>query len=498
MRKTASLIVLAAALLTGCADRSLPTAIGDPLLALDQAPGCELGLSDSEAIAGIDALLAEVDALEAAGALNAGQARAVRNHLTHARRQIERGMYCPARAMLRAARNQLEGWVEAGVVDEEDAAPILEDLDHLLGEGPAIVAATLSAGGMHTCGLTWGGRAYCWGGNGFGEIGDGTTERRAVPTPVATSLRFESIATGREFTCAVSRGGGTYCWGRNHRGQLGDGTLSDRTAPVRVVSSASFESVVAGTAHVCALDGNREAHCWGAGSNGQLGRGTSGLDHIENPTPAPVLGDHRWQMISLGTDYTCGLLDSGEAYCWGTGSTGATGQGEPGLGRAVPAPVVTELTFGHIAARDFHTCALTAGEGAAYCWGGNFLGELGDGTGIGRSFTPVAVATPLRFASIVTGASTSCALTAEGAAHCWGHNEDGRLGDGTTESRATPVPVAGALAFRELSGGGAHNCGITIDGDPYCWGRNTDGQVGDGTFDNRMAPTPVLGWGDLP
>lgn len=137
------------------------------------------------------------------------------------------------------------------------------------------------------------------------------------------------------------------------------------------------------------------------------------------------------------------------------------------------------------------SCGLTS-EGAAYCWGWNQFGQLGDGTTTDR-VTPVPVAGGLTFRSLLAAGAHTCGVTTDGAAYCWGRNTDGELGDGTTTGRPSPGVVAGGLGFESLVGGYYHTCGLTASGTAHCWGRNINGQLGDGTQTPRLTPVPVIG-----
>jgi alpha-tubulin suppressor-like RCC1 family protein len=142
-----------------------------------------------------------------------------------------------------------------------------------------------------------------------------------------------------------------------------------------------------------------------------------------------------------------------------------------------------------VAAGSAHTCGIS--EGQILCWGGNNFGQLGDGTTQNRvQPTPVS-GIPGRPTQLAAGAVHTCALVQGGRAFCWGQNLQGQLGDGSTTNRPRPVPVAGGLSFTSIHAGGAQTCGYTASGAEYCWGLNQSGQLGDGTRVSRSAPTRV-------
>jgi alpha-tubulin suppressor-like RCC1 family protein len=148
---------------------------------------------------------------------------------------------------------------------------------------------TLVAGWTHTCGLTSGGTAHCWGTNGFGQLGDGSTTDRTAPTAVSGTLTFARLTAGGDHTCGLTSAGAAYCWGRNVEGQLGDNSNSDSPTPVLVSLPAEvtgFARLTAGGGHTCGLTSGGTAHGWGSNFDGQLGDGTT----TSSSTPQLVNG----------------------------------------------------------------------------------------------------------------------------------------------------------------------------------------------------------------
>lgn len=309
--------------------------------------------------------------------------------------------------------------------------------------GGSVVFARLAAGGAHTCGLTSDGSAYCWGSNSVGQLGDNSTTNRDVLVPVATALKFASIDAGVQHTCALTSDGVAYCWGRNDRGQLGDGTTALRSVPVKVAGNRTFRSVSAGgfnLGQTCALTADGDAWCWGDNERGQLG--IASADVLSHPIPAQVSGGLKFVALSTGLGrHTCGRIATGAGFCWGENSFGALGNGTV---TDSPVPVlVTGVTFSELVAGGFigHTCGL-ASSGTAYCWGENEVGALGDGTTVDR-FTPAAVVVALVWTSIDAGFRHTCARASTGAIYCWGSGRAGQLGTNSVSESHSPSKVVG-------------------------------------------------------
>jgi Tol biopolymer transport system component/alpha-tubulin suppressor-like RCC1 family protein len=341
----------------------------------------------------------------------------------------------------------------------------------------------VSAGIEHTCGLTASHAVYCWGGDGVSG-GAATGD----PTPMLVGLGFTAISGGRFHTCGLTSGGAAYCWGENSSGQLGDGTTTFRASPTPVIGGLSFATLTLGGVHTCGLTSGGAAYCWGDNSSGQLGDGTT----MRRTSPTLVAGVVGVTALGAGYDHTCGVTTSGASYCWGWNSYGQLGDGTQ-TSHATPGPVAGELSFTTISVGRSHTCGV-ASDGATYCWGRMFR-EFGPGEVdriIGLSPTPLPGG--LSFTAVDSRHTFhGCGVTTTSAAYCWGVNSSGELGDGTTARwQDSPVPVTGGLAFAAVSVGERHTCGVTTGGAAYCWGSNLRGQLGDGTRTVRTTPVPVV------
>jgi alpha-tubulin suppressor-like RCC1 family protein len=228
--------------------------------------------------------------------------------------------------------------------------------------------------------------------------------------------------------------------------------------------------------------------CWGANDQGQLGDGSR--DSRLVPTTVALNGADVAQ-VAAGGQHTCAITGDGRIQCWGANRDGQLGEGTTGGSRPVPAAVGLPGQAVHVSTGLAHSCALTA-DGAAWCWGRNDAGQLGDGSRVTRS-RPVRVAADgvTRFAQIAAGGTHSCAVDAVGAVWCWGQNARGAVGDGSTTVRERPVRVVLPGRADAVATGTAHSCAHLTDGRAFCWGSASAGQLGDSARVARRSPVAV-------
>jgi alpha-tubulin suppressor-like RCC1 family protein len=329
----------------------------------------------------------------------------------------------------------------------------------------------LATGQAHSLALTTDGRVLAWGFNGTGALGDGTRFDDYLPAPVSTSGALAgkvmtAIAAGQNFSLAVSSDGRAYAWGGNAHGELGNGNTTDQMTPVPVaadgiLTNRVIATVAAGSYHSLAVTTDGQVLAWGYNRTGALGDGTT----ANRTSPVAVttngaLAGQRITAVVAGEYHSLALSAAGTVFSWGLNFSGQLGDGS-GLDSSVPVALDRTNRFAGkaviaLAAGLEHSLALTA-EGVVYAWGDNSVGQLGDGTTHERD-TPVPVGTNGVFAgkrliAIAAGAGHSLALAEDGQLYAWGANVFGRLGDGSVSQRNVPVAVdmSGGLTNRVIT-----------------------------------------------
>lgn len=405
----------------------------------------------------------------------------------------------------------------------------------------------ISAGDGFLC-MYDGSSLKCSGLNDQGQLGDGTATNRSYLQSIADTAKVggpQQLAVGASHVCAVSGFGATpsagllYCWGDNQYGQLGDGTTSDKSVPTLVANGGGFinadvQAVAVGNNHTCAvtLVGQtpiKKLFCWGLNNKGQLGDSSTTNRSSATAVSAPfdttgVLMAPQARMVSgfaAGAEHTCAVADSNPTgvWCWGENSSGQLGNSST---TDSSAPVDTGLTgisaggntyHGNIVANQDASCVNEAA--VMKCWGGNSVGQMGNGGGADVS-TPTAVPDNGSFDNgsvqyIAAGGQSICAITSVSPytaykLWCWGLNNTGQLGDGTTSNQNRPTLVAdnSASLFTngdlDKAGGNRMSQGTTLSRSVtggfgcvtyWCWGKNTYGQLAQNNTTDVVLPKIV-------
>lgn len=359
------------------------------------------------------------------------------------------------------------------------------------GGGPV---TELIAGAAHTCATFSDKTLQCWGNNEYGQLGDGTTVNASKPVNVKGFPVGPAITLTRAVhNCSVMDNGTVQCWGMNKYGQLGDGTITNSANPIPVKGlREGVRLMTIGGDHSCVTYKDDDTTwCWGQNKYGELGDGKfnpGSLVPVEvKGLPSPPV------KFAAGLWHTCGVLQDGATWCWGHNEEGELGNGAKGFGSSKPVQVKglpstpVELTAGL-----FHTCALVK-DGSTWCWGEGKYGQLGNGTTQTLPTPKPVVGLSRNPTHLVAGGFHTCATFADGTMWCWGQNNFGQLGNGSTTDSAKPVKVEGLRPDPALvAGGSLHTCVAYADATVNCWGLNAAGQLGNGTFTNATTPVAVI------
>ncbi len=376
----------------------------------------------------------------------------------------------------------------------DDAAPG-DGSDDAMPDAPGTVArsCTLALGSDHTCVLRADGTVWCWGQNGFGELGQGMVSSYSVTAlQVQLGAAATSFASKSYHACAGLSNGTVKCWGINDANQIGDGLAGNRSSPATVVGLTDVAQVAVGRSHSCARKTNGAVTCWGSNTSGQLGDGTfvfktTPTTTVMGLTASPVT-------LALASSHGCALLPGGVGQCWGANSFRQLGDGtttDRSTATTMPVSDIAQIAPSGYSVPPYtggSTCVLTTADTVS-CWGSNDFGQLGNGnTSTTTTSTPVLVANLTNAAEIVSGRYHVCVRERTGTVACWGRNEYGQIGDGTNNTRTSPFTVPLPRPAVHIGAGGYHTCALLDDDSLYCWGANGAGQLGDGSTTSRTAP----------
>ena len=378
----------------------------------------------------------------------------------------------------------------------------------------------ISGGYTHTCVLDSANKAYCWGYNYAGALGNNSTTEARTPVAVhqgeiPAGVTLTQISAGDDYTCALGSNSKVYCWGEGEGGRLGNNSTADALTPVAVhqgeiPNNVTITHLSVGYSHACVFGSDSRTYCWGKGSYGKLGNNSTSnaltpVTIHQGEIPAGVT----LTQISAGEGYTCALGSNSKVYCWGKGEY--LGAGRDSSFRALTPIAIHQgqipngVTVMRMVAGIYHTCVIGSNS-KAYCWGAGYQGQLGNGLK-NISSTPVAVRngeipSGITISQIMMGIYNTCAIASDLKTYCWGRNFEGQLGNNTYgNDSATPVAVhSGEIPsgvriakFPSVNVGGYQICALGSDAKAYCWGDagGSSGRLGNNSTSNSPAPVAV-------
>jgi alpha-tubulin suppressor-like RCC1 family protein len=347
--------------------------------------------------------------------------------------------------------------------------------------------AQLDAGDLHVCGVRGDGTLWCWGYNGYSQLGDGTTTTRDAPTQVGKLKTWSKVSGGSSYTCAVRTDGTLWCWGYNASGQLGMGSTGTYTLPVKVGADANWADVATGASHTCAVKSDGTLWCWGANGQGQLGDGAA----TPRTLPSQVGAVTTWSKVYASGNSTCAKKADGSLWCWGQNNYGQLGDGT-NIDRAAPVQVFGAVTtWANVGMGTASVCA-TRTDGSLWCWGQDNYGQYGNGTINSTPATdsnlPLHIGALTTWATVSMSGNSACATRTDNTVWCWGYNGYGQIGNGTTVDSSTPVAVTSTASWTQTAVSDYTSCGLQTDGTVWCWGYDGYGQLGNGAVGTTNVP----------
>lgn len=357
-------------------------------------------------------------------------------------------------------------------------------------------------GGILRPGLTSAAKTWRFAMNGALSFTFVVYVQAATPAGGTAFVHFAEVTTGDKHSCGLTPGGLVYCWGSDFSGQRGDGLANgpQRIAtPVPMPGGALVKQVASGLNYSCAVTTAGTAYCWG-NAPGFYHLGSPGGNQLI-PTRLDVPAGVSFTSIGGGASHACGLGSDGAAYCWGYDGVGQLGNGADRFEHDTATQVVmpSGVRFTSLSVGGQTTCAIGDNH-RAYCWGYGDFGQLGVGVRIYGADAPVLVALPpfeVGFASIAAGDYHTCAIALSGTTYCWGDDSKGELGDGpsVTPNQYGPSAVAAppGVTFTQIYLRVQMTCAVASNGSAYCWGDDLAGALGNGpTTAAQESPALVL------
>lgn len=361
----------------------------------------------------------------------------------------------------------------------------------------------VSAGGFQTIARRADGKLYAWGQNNWGQLGDNSNTERTSPVLVsngAVTTAWSKIAVGDQFAVGIrasgtttTTGGTLWTWGLNTSGQLGQGDSTNRSVPTQLGKDATWVAISAGKYHVLALKADGTLWAWGRNNSGQLGDLTTTI----RQAPVKVGGTDKtntatWIAFSAGGSHSLGIQKDGTLWTWGDNTSGQLGNT---TANTTPVPTPTKigtLTYTSVSAGGNHSMAIGT-DGRLYGWGANGSGQVGNNAGASTSTvnTPTQITEDKDWTIVAAGGLHTLAIRNGGTLWSWGANSEGQLGDGIGLDVAFPTRVGADSTWIGISAGDNHSAGLKADNSLWTWGLNANGQLGNGRTVSSLIPVSI-------
>jgi alpha-tubulin suppressor-like RCC1 family protein len=346
---------------------------------------------------------------------------------------------------------------------------------------------TISAGNSHTIAVKTDGTLWGWGYNYYGQLGDGTTINKAVPTQIGTENNWQSASAAYGHTAAIKTDGTLWTWGNNEVGELGDGTYTNKTTPVKIGIASDWQLISAGSAYTIAIKTNGTIWAWGSNYQSQLGDGT----RIDKNYPIQIGTDANWKSVSANGHYgPLAIKNNGTLWAWGRGGYGQFGDGTF-EDKFIPTQIGNSVDWLSVSAGSSHTIAIKT-NGTLWVTGNDRYGQLGIGPNpLGLENVFVQVGTNNTWQSVSGGGNHTVAIKKDGTLWAWGWNSYGQLGDKTNIDKNTPVQIGITNDWEAVSAGDAYTIAFKKDGTLWAWGANNNNQLGNNTTLNQNTPIQI-------
>ncbi|MGC9196832.1 MAG: RCC1 domain-containing protein [Syntrophobacteraceae bacterium] len=350
----------------------------------------------------------------------------------------------------------------------------------------AATQAKVSAGEQHTVLIKSDGTLWAWGGNTYGQLGDGTTTNHSSPEQIGMSNGWASVAASGFHTAALGSDGTLWTWGDNTYGQLGDGTTTNHPSPEQIGTSNDWMSVAAGGYHMVAIKSNGTLWAWGENNAGQLGDGTT----TGQGSPEQIGAANNWGSVSAGFRHTMAIKTDGTMWAWGDNTHGELGDGSTTM-QTSPEQIGTDNHWMSVAAGYDYTVAVKS-DGTLWAWGSNSSGEMGAGMMTADILGPQQIGTDNHWASVAAGWTHVVGVKSDGTLWSWGNNSYGQMGDGTMINRNSPEQIGTEQNWMWAAAGDGFTTALNSNDDMMAWGNNQYGQVGNNSTSDQDSPEMIM------